>query len=169
MAIYWMLQSLKLSDNREFKTIDKDTFSNSKNLTNLDLSFNNLSELDPELFSSLSNFEKLKLENFKLRHFDIKIIDYIVNIKVIHLNFNSNTNIDEVSNRFKQSKIKFYDCFFTLVLLIFYFIETIKVIYKIEFNFYLYYLYINNTKLSYFFLILAHQKTQKSWRLIFSR
>lgn len=102
-----MLQSLKLSDNRKFKTIDRDTFSNSKNLTQLDFFHNNLSELDAELFSCLKNLEKLDLSYNKLTHFDLKIMDYFVNIKEIYLRANPIVNKEEIMGYYKQSKIKF--------------------------------------------------------------
>ena len=100
-----ILQSFKLSDNRELKTIDKDTFSNLKNLTHLDFFHSNLSEFDPELFSCLKNLEKLDLSYNKLTHFDLKIMDYFVNIKEIDFRQNPIMNKQEILDHFKQSKI----------------------------------------------------------------
>ena len=102
-----MLQSLKIFRNRGIKTIDKEAFSNLKNLTNLDLSLNSLSELDPDLFSCLVNLEYLDLEHNKLRHFDLKSMDYIVNIREIDLSHNPIENKEEIRNRLQQSVIKF--------------------------------------------------------------
>ena len=74
-----MLQSLKVSNNTELKTIDKDAFSDLKNLKYLHLKNNKLSELDPELFSGLVNFEMLYLlhddqySNFEGFSYPVKI------------------------------------------------------------------------------------------------
>jgi Leucine-rich repeat (LRR) protein len=46
-----------------------------------------VSKLDPELFSCLSNLEKLDLEYNNLRSFDLKILEYIVNIKEMAIIF----------------------------------------------------------------------------------
>ena len=108
MAIYWMLQSLKLSDNRKFKTIDKDTFSNLKNLKKLKIEFSyELTELQPELFSNLGNLEELDLTLMNLTHFDLKIFNYIVNIKKINLCDRSLKNKEEILDHLKKSNIKF--------------------------------------------------------------
>ena len=56
-----MLQSLDLSHNSKLKTIDKDSFSNLKNLTTLLLFSNDLSEFDPQLILCLKNLENLSL------------------------------------------------------------------------------------------------------------
>ena len=56
-----ILQRLKVSNNTELKTIDLNALSNLKNLKYLHLKKNQLSELDPELFSGLVNFKKLFL------------------------------------------------------------------------------------------------------------
>lgn len=101
-----MLQSLHVSRNFTLKTIDKDAFSNLKNLTKLILSTNNLSELDPEVFLCLANLEELRLNENNLRHFDLKIMDYIPNIKEICLNKNPIENKQEILDHFKESKIK---------------------------------------------------------------
>ena len=101
-----MLQSLKVVSNSELKTIDKEAFSNLKNLRELELFFNDLSELHTELFSSLVNLEELFLGYNKLKYFDLKIMDYIVNVKVINLVENPIGNKEEILNRFKHSEIK---------------------------------------------------------------
>lgn len=99
------LQSINVSHNTELKTADKDTFSNLKNLKELGLNCNRLTEFNSE--SWLNNLEKLDLRNNKLRHFDLKILNYIVNIKEIDLYENEILNKEETLNRFKQMKIKF--------------------------------------------------------------
>ena len=101
-----MLQSFNLSSNYELKTIDKEAFSNLKNLKELELSGNKLSEFGPEMFLGLVNLEKLGLTNNNLTHFDVKIKDYIVNIKEIHLDRRIE-NKKEIRNHFKKSKIMF--------------------------------------------------------------
>ena len=74
-----MLQRLKVSHNQELKTIDIDAFANLKNLKYLHLKKNQLSELDPELFSGLVSFEKLYLasdehySNFEGFSYPVKI------------------------------------------------------------------------------------------------
>lgn len=74
-----MLQRLKVSHNQELKTIDLNAFSNLKNLKYLHLKKNQLSELDPELFSGLDNFEMLylasgeKYSNFENFSYPVKI------------------------------------------------------------------------------------------------
>lgn len=102
-----MLKKLEIATNHELKTIEIDAFSNLKNLKKLKLHYNqNLSELDPELFSCLANFEEFDLSYNKLRHFNLKIIDYIVKIKEIHLYGNWFKNKEEILDYFEQSKIK---------------------------------------------------------------
>ena len=75
-----MLQSLNVSKNTELKTIDLNAFSNLKNLKYLHLKKNQLSELDPGLFSGLANFDTLylasgeKYSNFEGFSYPIKIV-----------------------------------------------------------------------------------------------
>ena len=103
-----MLQSLIVYQCKQLKTIDKNAFSNLKNLRKLALSFNKqLSEIDPKLFSCLVNLEELCLRKNNLRHFDLKIMDKIVNIKAINLYGNSFVNKEEIMDYFKKSIIKF--------------------------------------------------------------
>ena len=73
---------------------------------------NDLSELNPELFSSLTNLEELNLRYNNLRHFDLKILDYIVNIKEINIYHNPIDKKEEILNHFKQSEIKILDSIF---------------------------------------------------------
>ena len=103
-----MLQSLIVYQSTQLKMIDKYAFSNLKNLKKLELSFNReLSEINPNLFSSLENLEELNLGNNKLRNFDLKIMDYIVNIKEINLNGNRIVNKKEIIDHFNELKIKY--------------------------------------------------------------
>ena len=101
-----MLRSLFLCENIQLKTIDKDAFSNMNNLRELLMMFNEkLSELDTELFSRLANLEELHLNDNKLRHFDLKIMDYISNIKKVDLSGNSILNKEEILDHFKGLEI----------------------------------------------------------------
>lgn len=77
------------------------------NLRELRLINNDLSELNPELFSFLANLEELNL-----RH-DLIILDYIVNIKEINIYHNPIDNKEDILNRVKQSEIKILDSIFT--------------------------------------------------------
>ena len=73
-----------------------------KNLKELCLGFNELRELDLELFKGLNNLEKLILvDNIDsmLTHFDSKI----VNIKEINLYSNCFKNKKEISDQFKRT------------------------------------------------------------------
>ena len=91
----------------ELKTIDKDAFSNLENLKELKMKI--------EIFSCLKNLEKLNLSLNKLKHFDLKILDYLVNIKNIDLSQNPIENKKEIRHRLEQMKIKFNlycTCFF---------------------------------------------------------
>ena len=81
-----MLQSLKVSHNQELKTIDKDSFSDLKSLKYLHLKNNRLSELDPELFSGLVNFEILYLAAND-QYSNIKGFSYPVKISYRHRNY----------------------------------------------------------------------------------
>ena len=73
------------------------------------MSFNQLRELDPELFLGLTNLEKLNLSHNRLTHFDSKILDYIVNIKEINLCGNSiESKFEEISEQLKKSNIKIF-------------------------------------------------------------
>ena len=66
-----------------------------------------LTELEPDIFSSLVDLEKLILCSSKLRHFDLKIMDYIVNIKELALCHSPVDNKEEISDHFKQLNIDF--------------------------------------------------------------
>ena len=104
-----MLKSLNISYNKELKKIDKDAFSNLKNLKKLTIeSSYKLSELQPELFSNLGNLEELDLALMKLTHFDLKIFNYIVNIKKINLCDRSLKNKEEILDHLKKSNIEYF-------------------------------------------------------------
>ena len=99
-----MLQTLIVNHNTRLKAIEKDAFFNLKKLKRLVLCLNReLSEINPELFSCLANLEELDLNGNKLRHFDLKIMDYIVNIKVIYLNGKRFVNKEEIIDYLKNS------------------------------------------------------------------
>ena len=102
-----MLKSLYVLHNSELKTIDKEAFSNFKNLTELVLISNELSEFDPELFSCLKNLGKLNLASNKLTHFDVKIKHYLININEIRLSGNKIVNKQEILHHFRETKIIF--------------------------------------------------------------
>ena len=102
------LQILFVHDNRQLTIIDKEAFSSLKNLRLLGIIRNyQLTELNPELFSCLGNLVKLNLEDNILTRFDLKILDFITNIKMINLCDNRIENKKEISEHLKESKIEF--------------------------------------------------------------
>lgn len=100
------IKYLNLSGN-EIKCIDAKQFAYLTNLRALDLSDNKLTTLDPKVFSNMKHLKWLNLNKNKLTEFDLSIIDYIKEITEISLLENPIINKDEISDRFKESKIEF--------------------------------------------------------------
>ena len=68
-----------------------DIFSGLSNLEKLDLDFNELSELPADIFSGLSNLEELELSQNDLEELPISIFDDLDNLKKLHLLSNPGT------------------------------------------------------------------------------
>lgn len=98
-----MLKSLEMT---EIGAIDKDAFSNLKNLECLSLKNGDLSELDPQLFSCLSKLEYLFLQDNNLNRFDLKIMNYLTKIKEINLKDNFIRNKRKLRSYCDQAKIE---------------------------------------------------------------
>lgn len=97
---------LELLDMKGIGEIDKDAFSNLKNLKCLSLKNGDLSELDPQLFSCLSNLECLELQDNNLNLFDLKIMNYLAKIKEINLKDNFIRNKRKLRRYCDQAKIE---------------------------------------------------------------
>ena len=100
------MKYLNLSEN-SLNSIEAKQFSNLTNLRALDLSENQLTILDTKVFSNMKHLKWLNLNKNKLTEFDLSIMDYIKEIKEISLLGNPINNKDEISDRFKESKIEF--------------------------------------------------------------
>ena len=100
------LETLKLNRN-EIKTIEDYMFSKLKKLTTLNYLHNQVENVNRKSFAGLRNLKELNLSCNKLEDFDLRILDNIKEIENIDLNENKIYNKDELSSRFKDSKIIF--------------------------------------------------------------
>ena len=102
------LESLNLSENR-LESLDENIFLNLKNLRQLNLGFNQLF-LEPKLFFGLENLYELNLTCTGLIHFDLRILNYLPDLKKIDLSrnlFKQDSKTEIIVHRFKEDGIEF--------------------------------------------------------------
>lgn len=87
------LRILDLSFNL-MKTIDPNVFSHTPKLERLDLSFNKLSNLNTEMFQYLNNLKYLNLSKNEIRSIKTPTFDHLENIECLCLNLNSIACLD---------------------------------------------------------------------------
>ena len=94
---FQLLQSLKIHNNSELLKIEKDVFSNLKQLTCLDLSFNRIESLDKRTFLELVNLETLNLSKNQLEFVDENIFSSLKKLKNLDLSRNKLEKLDPKS------------------------------------------------------------------------
>uniref|UniRef100_T1GYB1 Uncharacterized protein n=1 Tax=Megaselia scalaris TaxID=36166 RepID=T1GYB1_MEGSC len=101
--------------NNEISQIPVNSFEDLKNLITLNLSCNNILELKEPVFRDTKNLKELRLQGNNLRKLDFKIFQNLVNLETLDLSSNCLESIPELMNLIKLQNLFLQDNFLKII------------------------------------------------------